>query len=326
MKKLLLSATTLALCLATQPASAQFPGRPGPDPLGTTPQQLLQRDFEYMRSTLPSWARRPATPGQPPPPGRPPGGGYVGGGYGGGGYVGGGFGNGGYGGYQPGYGFYGGIQVLYGYYGGYYGYWHPSGIFVALAPQSLVQQREVIIYREGSGNGGQQPPTDSGRGGGTRPPAGGAGGTGGTDQGDGFYLGKRGPKVEEEVLSDALDDIRKAWLNGDFDRLKARFKTDGTVGIYPKGQFKYAVPTADFLGMVKDAMSRLDTISLEFDRPKSDANGKVFVSGKHAFYDTDSMDKKEKRETYISYGFERVDGKWKVVEAGSGSAPITKHQ
>lgn len=135
---------------------------------------------------------------------------------------------------------------------------------------------------------------------------------------EGFYRGESG---KTETISDALDDIRKAWLNGDFARINARFKPDGKVKIYPRGQYKFTVDAVDFTTMLKDAMTKIDTLSFEFDRPKADAEGPVVVTGTHTFVDAD----KAKQTTYISYGLERVNGKWFIVEAGSSSTPITRH-
>jgi hypothetical protein len=134
-----------------------------------------------------------------------------------------------------------------------------------------------------------------------------------------FYLG--GSK-QLETISDALDDIRKAWLNGDVARLTARFQPDGKVRVYPKGEYRYTVEVKEFTSMLKDAMTKIDTISFEFDRPKAEEAGHVLVTGVHTFVDAD----KEKRTTYVSYGLERVGGKWLITQAGSSVAPILKHQ
>lgn len=284
-------------------AQAQF--LPPIDPAYATPQALLQRDFNYMQSTRPGAQRNT----MPPQPGTP--------------------------GYRSGYP-YGRTQhhyfppyqwqPSYGYYNGYYGYFNPTGVFIVVNPATSIQQREVIIYREGTTGNPAYPQQNQGSG------ANSVGGEGRAPQGrpttepekprtgDDFYLGRG---TQTETITDALDDIRKAWLNGDFGRLKARFKSEGQVRVYPKGQFKYAVPAQEFLGMVKDAMTRLDTVALEFDRPKSESAGKVFVSGKHTFIDAE----KNRSESYISYGLERQDGKWVITEAGSSStAAISKHE
>jgi hypothetical protein len=271
-----------------------------PDSNMTYPEWLIYQDFQRMRATSPNpnnflggkYNPQYRTVYPPTIQVYPPGDGY-------------------------GYGLYGsfGGPGLYGNFG--YG---GGGSYV---------QRDTYIYREGGGQidprgGGQVAPRTGTRGAGTGSRTGGEAAPPeeradtGSGSGD-FYLKGKGAG---ESISDALDDLRKAWLNGDFDRLKARFKADGKVRIFPKGEFKYTVPSQEFLDILKDAMTKLDTIAFELNRPTSDAKGRVFVAGKHTYVD----DAKAKHETYISYGLDRIDGRWTIVEAGSASDPIAAHK
>jgi len=225
-----------------------------------------------------------------------------------------------YGSYGGGYGYPGYSVFGYGGYGGYGGYvgggYGSYDGYPAYPP--VIQQQPVIILRDADAppagairsvppeKPDSTPKPDSA----SRPDAG---------RGGDFYLKGAG---EGEGISDALDDIRKAWLNGDWERLKARFPATGQVGIYPGGVYKYSVDAPDFVRMLKQAMARIDTSGFEFDRPKSDTPGRAFVSGKHTFLDAD----RKKQETYISYTLERVDGKWRIVDAGSAASPIKSHE
>jgi len=269
-----------------------------PEPLGPNSLGLLEREFQYMRRTAPQpdkflygrWNPRYQVINPLPNTG---GSGQF---YYYNNYPTYPYGGGVYGGYNP----YGGL----GYGGGVYGYPQYNG------PQVVTQQEVVILQQRAQQQQQQQqqpqaPVAQPRR---TEPKP---------DLGD-FYLG--GSK-QNETITDALDDIRKAWLNGDFARLNARFKTDGQVKIFPKGQFKFAVDSKDFTAMLKDAMTKVDTMSFEFDRPKSEATGPVLATGVHTFADAD----KQKQTTYVSYGLERIGGKWLIVEAGSSSTPILKH-
>jgi hypothetical protein len=137
--------------------------------------------------------------------------------------------------------------------------------------------------------------------------------------GEGFYLKAPG---EGESISDALDDIRKAWLNGDIERLRARFPADGKVRIYPAGRYRYSVEVRDFVQLLKEGMTRIDTTAFEFDRPTSEQSGRAFVTGRHHFLDQD----RKQQDAYISYGLERIGGRWKITQAGSSSSPIARHE
>jgi hypothetical protein len=288
-------------------ALPQYRGRPNqprpyvrelpPEPLGPNSLGLLEREFQYMRRTAPypdkflygRWNPRYEVV-TPPVTQYPGGGGY----------------------YYP--------NVPY--YGGYYynGYPNPYGVGVyGYAPNRIpttVVQQEVVVVQERardlqqSGALKDAPRTPAP----TRDER-----SGNKGQLEDFYLG--GSK-QNETISDALDDIRKAWLNGDVARLSARFKTEGKVRVYPRGEYKYTVEAKEFTSMLKDAMTKIDTVSFEFDRPKAEEAGRLLVTGAHTFVDAD----KEKRTTYVSYGLERTGGRWLITEAGSSAVPIAKHQ
>lgn len=333
-------AGALGLVLSIGPASAQGrggangqrqgggrpgwggrPGRPGGNlpgyppgsylvPINPTPANaaaaLVERDFQIMRNSVRNPNKylygeynpqyRVVTPNRNFYPSW--GGGYYPGGYGYG-FAYGGIGNGygfGYGGQSP------LVQQDFYYVQGGDGYgannYGGGGGYVQAQPQQRVQPRRDT-----------PPSTDEAA------PAEGK---------DDFYLrgGGKATSGAAEGLTDALDDIRKAWLNGDFDRLKARIATDGKVKVFPGGQYRYSQPGSEFAGMLRGAMEQIDTLSFEFERPKSEAAGRAFVTGKHVF--TDNAGKRQ--EVYVSYGLERIGGKWRIVEAGSAGSPIARHE
>jgi hypothetical protein len=229
-----------------------------------------------------------------------------------------------YGGYYPGgYGYgYGGIGLGYGYgYGNGYGYDYPV--------QTPVIQQQFYYAPSGGGVGGGN---GYAQGNGHREnveprrekavPA--RETTPGESSGEGrdFYLRGNSAPGQGERLTDALDDIRKAWLNGDYERLKARIPTDGKVKVFPGGKYRYAQRGSEFSSMLHDAMARIDTLSFEFEKPKAEATGRAFVTGKHTFADASG----NRQETYVSYRLERSGGRWLIVEAGSSEAPITRHE
>jgi hypothetical protein len=286
--------------LATGPAEAQGGGPirfrsglgrsfGGPLPNETNPPLFspfssgtLERNFAIMRATSPNPGAFMG--GQLNPQRSRFRGGSFRGGFSDGGFFGGGF----YGG-----GFYGDSLYSLGYGFPYYGNGYYGGGFPPYVPQErvIIIQREIVVPRE-------------------------------TKQGDSdYYLTPRESRASES-LADAVEDIRKAWLNGDFERLKARIRDDGKVRIYLRGKYKYSISAGDFGQMTRDAMSRIDTSSFELNAPQRLEDGRAFVSGKHVYRDPDG----EKREVFVSYVLERDGGRWKIVEAGSGSAAITKHE
>lgn len=220
--------------------------------------------------------------------------------------------------YQPGHGgghygpIYGGFPYGYpygypyggGYYSSFgYGYGYPY----AYGSNNTIVQREIYVYPPSAQPSTPQPAQPRVP---ERAPV-------RPSEGGDFYL----RPGEPETLSAALDDIRKAWLNGDFNRLQSRLNTEGQLRIFVKGQYRYAVDGRSFGGMVRDAMAKIDTVAFEFDRPKGEQGGRAFVTGRHTFVDGE----KQKQTTFISYMLEKVGGPWKITEAGSSSEPITAH-
>jgi hypothetical protein len=182
-----------------------------------------------------------------------------------------------------------------------YGSWYPQYL-----PQNrVVVQREVIYVKPESRAEDPGARTEPRSGTGPQPAAG------------DYYL----VRPREETLNDAIEDMRRAWLNGDYSRFRARVREDGKVRIYLKGKYQYSVDGQDFGQMTHDAMTRIDTTGFELDQVQKNGENRAFVSGKHTYVDPD----KSKRDVYVSYGLVREKGRWRITEAGSSSAPIAKH-
>jgi hypothetical protein len=183
----------------------------------------------------------------------------------------------------------------------YYGSWYPPYL-----PQERVYviEREVIREREDP-----EPRRD-------RAPREGRLEPSSEEEGE-YYLAPKSGETLEAVTA----EIRRAWMNGDFDRLRARMRKDGKVRVYLKGKYRYSVDAADFGQMTRDAMSRIDTISFTLGPAKPRGDDRAFVSGKHVYYDPE----RQKHEVFVSYGLAREDGRWKIAEAGSSTEAISTH-
>jgi hypothetical protein len=200
------------------------------------------------------------------------------------------------------------------YYGGYYGGFDPgyvtpytSGSWSAPYSQPpVILQREIIYVQPGAqGNGAAGARTE------TPPPA-----APQPAAGD-YYLSR----PTSETLKDAVADIRRAWLNGDYSRFRTRVKDEGRVRIYLKGKYQYAVPGTEFGRMTRDAMARLDTTDFDLDRVTALGENRAFAAGKHTYADAE----KTRREVYVSYALARENGRWVITEAGSSTKPIEQH-
>ena len=316
----------LALLIGSvAPASAQnvqrrprpWPPRPEPylqelppEPLGPRSLGLLERDFQAMRATSPNpdafaqgrWNPRfqLVVPYSTGGFGYPLYGGgiyYNGGGYypNGGGY----YPNGG--GY-PGYGF-----------GGFYPQQFPN--------ERVYIERQLIVTPQAQGAAPAAAPLA---------PA--------PRQPESYYLHPPQPRDDgaaqsrEESLTEALAGIRQAWLNGDMDRLQRYLPPDGQVRLFPGGRYAYSLTGAEFAALTRDAMTRMDTTGFTLGPPTMRGADIAFVGGQHAFRIPAAAAEQgaapaptTKAAVYISYLLQRVDGRWRIVEAGSSTTPIAAH-
>jgi hypothetical protein len=134
---------------------------------------------------------------------------------------------------------------------------------------------------------------------------------------EGYYLAPKAGETPE----DAVAEIRRAWMSGDYARLKSRLPETGKMRIYLEGKYRYSVDAAEFAQMTREAMARIDTISFTLDRVARQGEGRAFVSGKHSYYDP----ARRKHAVYVSYGLVREKGRWNIAEAGSSREPVTSH-
>jgi hypothetical protein len=224
-----------------------------------------------------------------------------------------------YGGYAFGYGS--------GYGSGFYGGYVPSvySAYGAWYPQYLPLERVYIIERErvrDYDDEDRAPRARAQEEDGDRPER--------SRTSDGEYYLSPAPRSERgekaapaggESLEDAAASIKAAWMNGDHERLLNRIGDKGKVRVYLKGKYKYSVDAADFGQMSRDAMSRIDTVSFTLDRIQRRGDDHAFVSGKHVYRDPE----RQKHEVYVSYGLVKEGGRWKIVEAGSSTEPVSTH-
>jgi hypothetical protein len=224
-----------------------------------------------------------------------------------------------YGGYYPPVGIYAGLGPLgfYGY-GGYPGY--PPVERVYIERQLIITPPPDGDYRRERGRGEDREP-DADRG--DRGDGDAARGQG-TERTGGYYLAAPG---RSESLAGAVADIRRAWLNGDYGRLRDRFPAASQIRIYPNGRYAYAVSGAEFGKMTRDAMAGMETTAFDLEAPSPPEGDRAFVSGRHVFTAVDAeTGAPRSRTVYVSYTLRLQDGLWRIAAAGSSGQPLRRHE
>jgi len=127
--------------------------------------------------------------------------------------------------------------------------------------------------------------------------------------------------VDERGADRALDDIRRAWYDGDISAFAYHLTDDVDIRVYFDGEYQYSTTTEDYYAMTADAMSTTQTTSLNFDQPIWLSTSEFFVTGRHEFYDPNG----DQQTVYISYRLRKLGGEWYIVSVGSSLEPI-QHQ
>jgi hypothetical protein len=133
-----------------------------------------------------------------------------------------------------------------------------------------------------------------------------------------YYYYSSPPALDERGVDRALADIRRAWLEGDIDRLAYHIQESEKISVYFDNDYSYSVSGDDFYAMTLDAMSSLKTLDVAFSEPTWLNSREVFVTGQHIFLDPEG----ERQKVYLSFRLHRYDDRWYIIGAGSSPKPI----
>ncbi|MDW8106021.1 MAG: hypothetical protein RMK45_00935 [Armatimonadota bacterium] len=127
-----------------------------------------------------------------------------------------------------------------------------------------------------------------------------------------YYLERRQPDEQQQLLS----DLRAAWLLRDPSFIERHIRPNSYIAIYLDGQYAYSLPAQDFVELTRDAIRAVKTEQIRFTRVSKRGDTQLVVRGEHHYIDEATG---IRRLVYIHYTFERVDGRWYLIEAGSSA-------
>lgn len=125
----------------------------------------------------------------------------------------------------------------------------------------------------------------------------------------------RRPSLDERGVDRTLQDLRRAWLENDIDRLAYHIRQNEKISIYFDNDYSYSLSADDYYSMTLDAMSTLKTSAMDFNDPTWINPREVFFTGRHVFVNPDN----ERQTVYISYRLHKYDDRWYII--GVGSSP-----
>ncbi len=129
-----------------------------------------------------------------------------------------------------------------------------------------------------------------------------------------YSLDRRGAEA-------AIEDVRRAWLEDDMDRLAAHLSDQYDVQVSLDGQYQYTTSDKDYYAMTLDTLSTTRTTSMSFGDPTWLAPDQVVYTGQQVFTDPDG----ESHTLYVSYRLQQADeGTWYIIGYDSSYQPLTK--
>ncbi len=127
-----------------------------------------------------------------------------------------------------------------------------------------------------------------------------------------------GYHLDYQGASEAIRDIRLAWLDGDVGPLAAHLTDQLDIRVYFDGEYSYTTTTDDFYAMTLDTVSTTQTVSMDFDDPIWLSSKEVFYTGRQVFYDPDGAE----HMVYVSFRLRQLGGEWYLVAIGTSNQPI----
>ncbi len=131
---------------------------------------------------------------------------------------------------------------------------------------------------------------------------------------NGYYLSRN----RTIGLSNALSDIRNAWVNGRFDLIKNHVNADQSIAVLLDGKYDYSVDANDYIQMTSDAVGQVHTISFTWEKTEQRSDGDYTAFGKHVYSDSSG----DTKTVYVSYTLSKIDGVYSIVEVGSSTSSL----
>jgi hypothetical protein len=119
-----------------------------------------------------------------------------------------------------------------------------------------------------------------------------------------------------EGITEALDDLHRAWMEGDAASIHHRLAADRQIRIFSAGRHLLSLDREQYMRLVDDRMTRFRTVDLVFDRPRSQADGSVVVTGAHVLRDLHGA----RQDLSIAYELQRLGGIWRITGADLGAS------
>jgi len=121
--------------------------------------------------------------------------------------------------------------------------------------------------------------------------------------------------------SQAIGDVRRAWLDSDVGPLSRHLTDQLDIRVYFDGEYSYTASTEDFYAMTLDTLATTQTVAMDFDEPVWVSSREVFYTGRQVFYDPDG----QRQTVYLSFRLRQLGSEWYVVAVGTSLEPI-RHQ
>jgi len=119
----------------------------------------------------------------------------------------------------------------------------------------------------------------------------------------------------------AIRDIRRAWLDSDIELLARHLTDQLDIQVYFDGEYSYTTETSDFYEMSLDTLATTQTVAMDLKDPIWLSSREVFYTGRQVFYDPEG----DRQVVYVSFRLRQLGSEWYLVAVGTSLDPI-EHQ
>lgn len=134
-----------------------------------------------------------------------------------------------------------------------------------------------------------------------------------------YYLERQDNLHSRDPNAALLADLRSMWMLRDIRFLERYVRPNSYIAVYLEGKYAYSISAEDYLEMTRDALRVVKTESIRFTQVKRRGDNQLVVQGEHRYIDDVTG---QTKQVSIFYTFERVEGRWYLIEVGSSVRPI----
>ena len=133
---------------------------------------------------------------------------------------------------------------------------------------------------------------------------------------DDYYLHRKYSSTKPEPgISEVVADIEQAFVKGDCGLLERHIETKDSIRIYSRDRSNKTVKGSEYVGMTRDAMKDMKTVSYKLDHIQEAGRGTWSAAGIHVI----KAENGDEKKFDVNFLLRKSGDRWIIVEAGASS-------